>query len=325
LISNNSWKQHLDDKGRLFIDRNGELFAYILDYLRKGKFYQERIAEQNRLLLIDEAEFYGLKELNLLLNEPDDKQNDEVEKLRNKIHSLHKELLDATEKILKNDKLLEDLSNEIKLKEKIILEIDNEIIRKNKEIIELNNKLKEEESRNALFAGGTLLDRDQQLKLNEFYGAHNQQWQLIYKATRSGFSASTFHQLCDDKGATMTVIKSSEGWMFGGFTTQSWSGNPVWKKDPQAFIFTLTNPHNIPATKFSIKDGEQQHAIYVHGGYGPTFGLGHDIHIINNSNTNTNSHTNPHSYHDTTGKGITLFTGSRHFTSWDIEVYTIIK
>jgi len=179
----------------------------------------------------------------------------------------------------------------------------------------------------ALFTGaGTLLNIMQQMKLNEFYGVPNQPWQLLYKATRDGFSASIFHQLCDDKGATISVIKSSEGWLFGGFTTQSWSGNGVNKADPQAFLFTLTNPHNIPATKFITI--QQQCAIHGHQGSGPIFGGcgGNDIHVNTNSNINTHSNTDfPNLYKDTTGKAqSTLFTGSRHFSTTDIEIYTIM-
>jgi len=164
--------------------------------------------------------------------------------------------------------------------------------------------------------------------LNEFYGVPNQQWKLLYKATRDGFSASIFHQLCDDKGPTMTIIKSSGGWLFGGFTTQSWkdvyrSAGTNNKADPQAFIFTLTNPHNIPPTKFIIDKDKQQYAIWAHYDNGPSFGP--DIAISDNSNINTNSYTNfPHSYKDTTGKADTLFIGSFFFSTTDIEVYTIM-
>jgi len=151
---------------------------------------------------------------------------------------------------------------------------------------------------------------------------------LLYKATRDEFLASRFHQLCDDKGPTMTVVKSTEGWMFGGFTTQSWKGDHVYKTDPQAFMFTLTNPHNIPATKFSIKDDKHHLAINANQHYGPLFGVGHDLIIRDNSNKDTEwpSYTDfPGSYQDTTGKGNTLFTGSKDFTSLDIEVYTLTK
>ncbi len=49
-------------------------------------------------------------------------------------------------------------------------------------------------------------------------------WKLIYRASEHGYTAKSFHEYCDDKGPTLIVIKSSGGWIFGGYTTQSWSG-----------------------------------------------------------------------------------------------------
>ena len=50
-------------------------------------------------------------------------------------------------------------------------------------------------------------------------------WKLIYRASEHEYTAESFHEFCDDKGPTLVVIKSSDGWIFGGYTTQSWSGS----------------------------------------------------------------------------------------------------
>ncbi len=34
-----------------------------------------------------------------------------------------------------------------------------------------------------------------------------------------------FHRLCDNKGATITIIRSTSGWIFGGFTSASWTSS----------------------------------------------------------------------------------------------------
>ncbi len=47
---------------------------------------------------------------------------------------------------------------------------------------------------------------------------------LIYRASEHEFTTKSFHEYCDDQGPTLIVIKSSEGWIFGGYTTQSWGG-----------------------------------------------------------------------------------------------------
>ena len=59
-------------------------------------------------------------------------------------------------------------------------------------------------------------------KLREWCGDYK--WKLIYRASEHGYSAKTFHEYCDDKGPTLVVLKSDGGWIFGGYTTQSWSG-----------------------------------------------------------------------------------------------------
>lgn len=52
----------------------------------------------------------------------------------------------------------------------------------------------------------------------------NQNWNLMYRATRDGFSASNFHLKCDNKPNSLVIIKSADGSVFGGYTEQNWSG-----------------------------------------------------------------------------------------------------
>jgi len=44
---------------------------------------------------------------------------------------------------------------------------------------------------------------------------------LLFRGSRDGFAASTFHEKCDNAGPTVTIIEAGGG-VFGGFTTQSW-------------------------------------------------------------------------------------------------------
>lgn len=67
-----------DKQGRYFIDRDGELFRYILDYLRNGHLrVPDRFHE--RFQLSQEAEFYKLDQLKALLTNEDttEKTSDE--------------------------------------------------------------------------------------------------------------------------------------------------------------------------------------------------------------------------------------------------------
>ncbi len=57
--------------------------------------------------------------------------------------------------------------------------------------------------------------------LREWCGDYK--WELIYRASEHGFTTSSFFECCKEKRPTLIVIKSSEGWIFGGYTTQYWS------------------------------------------------------------------------------------------------------
>ena len=46
---------------------------------------------------------------------------------------------------------------------------------------------------------------------------------LLYRATEYGWRADNFHNHCNGKGATITIIKSDAQRVFGGFTMVSWS------------------------------------------------------------------------------------------------------
>jgi hypothetical protein len=169
-----------------------------------------------------------------------------------------------------------------------------------------------------------LLEQEQKAKLNEFYGKIDQKWELIYKASRDGFDANAFHSRCDNKGPTMTIVRSNNGYLCGGYTSVGWpSVHGSYQNDAQAFLFTLINPHNIPPTQYKINPEKTARALLCNSSFGPLFG-GNDIHLVANSNSNNNSYINfPSTYVDTTGKGNNTFTGAPKFTTADIEVFKL--
>ena len=81
---------------------------------------------------------------------------------------------------------------------------------------------------NSLFCYGTkvLENSEYDSNLREWLG-NDYKWKLIYRASEHGYTAESFHECCDDKGPTLIIIKSSGGWIFGGYTTQSWSGKGI--------------------------------------------------------------------------------------------------
>ena len=72
-----------------------------------------------------------------------------------------------------------------------------------------------------------LVDKKYDAKLKEWAGDYK--WRLIYRASEHEYTAKSFHKCCNNvKGPTLIVIKSSGRWIFGGYTTQSWSRNSIY-------------------------------------------------------------------------------------------------
>ena len=47
-------------------------------------------------------------------------------------------------------------------------------------------------------------------------------WKRCWRASVDGWASTTFHSLCDNKGATVTIIRVGK-YIFGGYTSRSWS------------------------------------------------------------------------------------------------------
>ncbi len=106
--------------------------------------------------------------------------------------------------------------------------------------------------------------------------------------------------------------------MRSGYTKVPWSSTISVKGDDQAFLFTLTNPHDIPSTKYLINSDRKDNAVYYFEYYGPCFGkygLSCDVTVSNFSKNTTYQNTIafPGAYLDTAGKGNDTFTGSAIF------------
>jgi len=176
-----------------------------------------------------------------------------------------------------------------------------------------------------LFGGeGTLLRVYHMKKITTWLP--RRRFALLYKASRDGFSGHDFHRMCDNKGSSLTVIQTSEGaFLFGGYTSAPWGGTNIYKTDPTAFLFTLTNPHGIPPSLFPVKHDEAHHATHAQPAHCAVFGNGHDLFLASDSHLNAESFTAfPWSFVATSSKGAETFTGSFHFTTSEVEVYAVL-
>ena len=96
---------------------------------------------------------------------------------------------------------------------------------------------------------------------------------LLYQASRDGFDNKIFHSKCDGIGRTLTVIKSQNSNIFGGYTSADWSGKGF-KYDSTAFLFSLVNKYNV-AVKMNVTISK--YAIFTDPDYSIMFGGGFDL------------------------------------------------
>ena len=149
--------------------------------------------------------------------------------------------------------------------------------------------------------------------------------ELLYRASRDGWRATDFHSKCDNKGATVTVIKSTGGSVFGGYADVAWASSGQWLPSSNAFPFALQYPSGVAPVKMPLTQAPHPNAIHDHSSHGPTFGNGHDIHVADNANSNTNSYTNVGpAYQLPAGQDARCFlTGTGNFQTAEIEVFRV--
>ncbi|KAG9297044.1 hypothetical protein G9A89_015208, partial [Geosiphon pyriformis] len=109
-------------------------------------------------------------------------------------------------------------------------------------------------------------------------------FKLILRGSRDGFTPADFHRLCDDKGATVSVIKvKGTGQTIGGFNPQSWHSRNQRLNGERSFIFSLGDDkaENAILSKFVSSYGP-----YGGPDFGPYFG-GVNIRLYGNDFKNS--------------------------------------
>ena len=277
----------IDDKKGLILTLNffsGYEEKQIDLILSKRKIDKEDVLQ----LLSDKIKF--LESENKLIKEKYDKLNNNYLQLKNEFEE-EKKLKDkyeiSLEEHIKNyNKLKNEFEDEKKLKDKYEISLEEHIKNYNKlknEFEEVKNwKIKYENEMKELIKkkiiketfkqiDSKIIKTKEELKLIDDRIKNNDEilkkktinYKLLYRGTRDGDKAQTFHSKCDNKKPTLSIIKTKKGMRFGGYTEQTWNdnnGKGIWKKDDKSFCFSieLNKIYNI------IKGRD---AIYCYSGY----------------------------------------------------------
>uniref|UniRef100_A0A8W8M3R3 TLDc domain-containing protein n=1 Tax=Magallana gigas TaxID=29159 RepID=A0A8W8M3R3_MAGGI len=115
--------------------------------------------------------------------------------------------------------------------------------------------------------GCCLKDRDI-LQLSSWLG-EDCHFKLLYKISRDGGSAEKFHELCDNKGPTVTIFYNTDNNVYGGYLSRSWQRSGGWITDGSSFLFQLYSNRKWNPNMFEVKDTESN--VYFDEDHGPKF------------------------------------------------------
>jgi hypothetical protein len=171
--------------------------------------------------------------------------------------------------------------------------------------------------------GCTLATRQEQQQILNWCSGNNKSWKLLYRASRDGYGAKEFHQQCDGKGETITLIRTTEEYLFGGYASVSWTRQNVSQvTDQYAFLFTLRNKCGTGPTKFTCNS--VTYAICFNPSCGPAWGYGGaELSIADNCNQNNCRIGFPSYYADSTLQGCRNFGTSSYFLVKEMEVFCV--
>ena len=285
-----------------------------LESLRKKlaefEILKSQLKELNALR-VEVAEYHSvkaqLKELNIL-KEKVNSQNKEIALLKAKAAEADKLKLRVEELSQLKNKYELDIKG---LKESLRIYSIKTTPKEDKEIVD-------EDTPEEITVKGDIIHDISELELITKKINHNNQkltLNLLYKATADSDKAAAFHAKCDEAKSSIILVETKKGKRFGGFTSCSWSGDCIEKKDEESFVFSLDKMKtydNIP--------GEE--AIGCYPKFGPIF-LGCQIRIYDNAFTKGGT-TFERGLNFDTEEDYELTGGDRVFDVKEIEVYEVV-
>lgn len=143
-------------------------------------------------------------------------------------------------------------------------------------------------------------------------------YKLIYRASSHGDTVKMFHKRCDNIKGTLTVIKTKEGLVFGGYCSTCWeSGDELIKEDLNSFVFSI----NLSKIYFVSKNNEP--SILCDRNKGPSF-IG--MFTVNDNMLNAKSDINPWGTQRYSGESslYEINGGEPSFIIDEIEVFQVL-
>jgi hypothetical protein len=300
-----------------------EIYSLLFEAINNKQYRFEK-KEQNVILILD---FYIFKEkkidISFTLKEQQLKKEDySIEKLYLLIQKLSQE----------NKSIKEEFTNQNKELQNRINGLENEISKKNKEIVDIKKELKELKDE---FRPKRLLDnsfnfskiiklKEEKNKLISWISEKGiiKEIKLLYSSKRDGDGFSPFYNKCSNISPTLSIIKTTKGRKFGGFTFGKWNDKQGTLKqtDTEAFLFSLNNmkKYKILKPNLAIVSVSDHSSFLTYGNNGDGCG----IFLRDNFLTNGGHENHTSKVYDADSKY--CLSTEENFIVEEVEVYYII-
>ena len=254
----------------LMFSNLSDLFEEIKQIIFKNSVIVNK--KENNIELILSLPSPTIKEVIFPLNEKEKNISEQLNELYSLVQT---DIEDRTKNflpILEKIKILEEKTKK--------LEEDKINFENNMKKLEEENKLMKEkiEKIEKDFYG----DQNEKLKLIKNWIHEDKRrtplFQLLFKMTRDGDSTKAFHNNCDHKGPTVTIIETDDNYIFGGFTNGSWDSDGHWANYGKDFVFSINR-------KKKYSKGDNGDGIECGPTYGPNFSSRGDSGIWFKNNT----------------------------------------
>ena len=141
--------------------------------------------------------------------------------------------------------------------------------------------------------------------------------ELLYRKTSDGSKSEDFHKKCDNKGITITIVETTKGYIFGGYTELNWDSRSGSRTDNSTFIFSFNNKE-----KYTAKNTNT--SIYCGSSYGPYFGYIGYPEIYFDQNLDLGGAYNTSQNYTFLPEGKTIANGDNNWNIKEIEVHKIL-
>ncbi|EXX73781.1 hypothetical protein RirG_057280 [Rhizophagus irregularis DAOM 197198w] len=143
------------------------------------------------------------------------------------------------------------------------------------------------------------------------------EFKLLYRASKDGNTAASFHTKCDNKGATVVVVKiSNSEQIVGGYNPLFLDSSNSCKSTKDSFIFSFADKNNLKSANVVYsKTGDK--SIQCNSSFGPIFGVDLYIHYGDTYNTCNTWTSDVYSY--------PTLNLPNSFKADDYEVFQVIK